>query len=292
MPFGMVESRGGSLHRIPGAGLHENAGSSLNSATFYHNNAVGALGAPLSNSAANRWHGEISFALESATSLGVTRRYQLLNALCKHQIASLSTPAVVFLVGDSMTVGAAGASPALSRSSLLFTIKDSGWRGSVWESLAQGGVPVSTQELQYAEAVNRMALLPDVAPGWIWFWGGYNVRGDYDSNVQTLALADRYLAMAADAASRGIGTVHWSAIASKTSSEEMYNRIQLFNNYYREKLALLEGQHIFYDHRETFSEGQFDWNTRNEAYFSDNIHLSELGQQVLVEDFLSKHPSP
>jgi hypothetical protein len=292
MPFGEVANQGGSLHRIPGGGLHIASGSTLASATVYHNNANGALGAPLSNTAAHRWRGEISFALETAMPLGTTRRYQLLNALCKHGIASLAPPSVVFLVGDSMTVGSAGAGAALSRSSLLFTVQDSGWRGSVWESLAQGGVPVATQEIQYAEAISRLSLLPDVAPGYIWFWGGYNPRGDYDSNAQTIALADRYLAMAADAASRGIRTVHWSTIVSNPSSQEMFNRIQLFNNYYKEQLALLEGEHIYYDHRETFNQGQFDGSTRNEAYFADPIHLTELGQQVLVDDFLSKHPSP
>lgn len=283
--FEISPSSATSVTIKPGFGYNSDGGRDLDN--VWRDYTTGYLGT--NKKGEDRLLGEISLVLMTDKAANKER---LINALVKHDIAGINPPSYSILVGDSMTIGSAGAPTSKSRSPQLFVLQDSGWKGSMYSNIAAGGTSVNGQKEFYDIALNRFAEMPDCGPKVLWFWGGYNDRGDYDSNTKAMALADKYIAMAADAASRGIKTVHWSTIVSNPNSQERFDRIQLFNDYYRDQIALLEGDHIYYDHRVKFSEGQFDWNTRKEEYFSDLIHLSELGQQVLVADFLSKHPNP
>lgn len=181
----------------PGFGLNADSGRITDSA--WRDFESGYLGSNKNGSA--RFNGEISFVLMTARAIN---KETLINTLVKHEIAGLNPPSYSLLIGDSMTIGSVGAHPSSSRSPQLFVLQDSGWKGSMFENIAQGGVPASGQKEFYQTAINRFESMPDCGPKVIWFWGGYNERGDYDSNTKTRALADQYVAMAADAAVQGI----------------------------------------------------------------------------------------
>jgi hypothetical protein len=195
-----------------------------------------------------------------------------------------------------MTQSTHGGGAAQGRSPQLFVLQSSAWQGSMYNLTAVGGQGIAAQEGYYATAKAALLSMPNLSPKIIWFWGGYNApAGTYDSDAATMALADRYIAMAADAAASDIKTVHWSQIVGGGASvgSEIFNRIQLFNDYYRDQLALLDGDHIFYDHRLTFTNNEFDGSdARDPAYFADIIHLTLAGNTALVQDFLTRFPNP
>ncbi len=264
---------------------------------IWNDQPVWRLGSNLSNG--NRLEGIISVALAGEGVLGREQVYRMAAAIVRHGVGSITPPRWIGFIGDSMTVSTAGgASGDRSRSS-LWTTEPSGWRGSFWDMCARGGRPWAgtspNQEEFFNETMTRMSWVPDM-PRTIVFWAGYNTpHQTWGDPALWMALADHYINAAAKAAAAGIQTVHWSRVvgANGSSPGSLYwDAIYAFNDYYRDQLALLTGDHLFYDHRLTFSAGEFDGVLHNKDYYSDQIHLSQLGIEVLTADFLTRFPNP
>jgi hypothetical protein len=274
----------------------------VESGTMWNAGTTWSLGHATNNG--QKFVGGISFAMVTDGVMNAIQNNTIAHALVRYGIASLPCPAFLGFVGDSMTVSTAGGiNSQRNRSSLIAAQLSSGWRGSMWDAQAVGGQPISAQETYYA---TMRTLFTPITTGkrYIVFWGGYNAISPFDfaSLANAQALADRYIAMAADAASRGLSTVHWSRTreASVGDGSTQALNMDAFNDYYREQLALLSGTHIYYDHRLTYpgpAQGgapgtHFDGPNRNAAFFGDDIHCSQLGIETLVADFLTRFPNP
>lgn len=266
---------------------------SVGGATGWNNVSKWRLGSSLSNF--GRMDGKISIALAGLGSLSIEQIYRVSASIVRNNMGSISPPRWIGFIGDSMTVGTAGIAGGDPTRSCLWTTLDSGWKGSFWDMRAIGGTPwfgaSPTQEEFFQEMLARMAWVPDM-PRTIVFWPGYNTTVMVGTEQERRTLADAYVDAAAQAAAVGIQTVHWSSIAGVQGTSYVAN-VNEFNDYYKTQIALLDGDHIFYDHRDTFSAGEFDGSaTINPAYFADQIHLTATGIAVLTADFLTKHPNP
>ena len=97
-------------------------------------------------------------------------------------------------------------------------------------------------------------------------------------------------------AAAGVKTVHWSRPVDGSGSpgNSYYDGIMAFNDYYKAELAAIDGDHIFYDHRVTFTDDRFDGATRDHLLYGDNttVHLSAAGIAQLMADFLTQFPNP
>ena len=123
----------------------------------------------------------------------------------------------------------------------------------------------------------------------------YNSTAPTDpDSVAGEALVERYIAMGVDARNAGIQSIHWSYLIGGntdfTSDSDAVAAANAYNDYY--KLRCAQESFLFYDHRETFSVQEFDGTGRIAEYFIDARHLTEIGQQVLVDDFNSKFAAP
>jgi len=266
---------------------------------IWNNGSVWRLGAQTTNN--NRMVGHIALALAGTGVLTREQIYRMAASIVRHNLAGINPPCWMGFVGDSMTVSASGgAQPSIGRSA-RWVSQSSGWQGSFYDLIAVGGTSITGQEGFFNTMMTLMAWVQDM-PRKIVFWGGYNAIEPFGFATQAgaEALADRYLAMAATAAAAGIETVHWSRTVEGDNARgnTTYNNIQHFNDYYRDQLALLPGNHIYYDHRLSFPNtpenagNHFDGTERNPLFFGDNIHCSQLGIDTLVDDFLMRFPNP
>ena len=248
----------------------------------------------------NRLDGKVSIALAGDGELTREQIYRIAAAMVRHEVASISPPTWLGFVGDSMTVSTAGGkdrSPGIGEARQEVWVNSaSGWQGSFWDMRAVGGRGIDHQEGYFATMMARFAWVSDM-PRTMVFWGGFNTPAE-TFLTQSLweALADRYVAMAVTAAAAGVKTVHWSRPVDGSGSpgSSYYDGIMAFNDYYKAELAAIDGDHIFYDHRVTFTDGRFDGATRDNLLYGDNttVHLSAAGIAQLMADFLSQFPNP
>lgn len=263
------------------------------SATAYNNGATWTVGLRVSGT--NGYAGEIDVLLAGSHPLTQDQRDVLHGSLLRHGLIETVKPMMLIAVGDSMTDGQAGGVPLIStRTAQLCHAIESGWQGCLYSNRAWSGQSIDVQEQLYEQAAARFDRFPDTVDKWIMFWGGYNATAPGEDDASQDALIDRYMAMSADAESRGVRSIHWSYLvgydgvtAQTTEQLERYTR---FVNEFRDRCEA--AGYLFYDHRLTFSQGEFDGETRNPAFFVDSRHLSALGQQTLVADFISRFPGP
>jgi hypothetical protein len=174
-------------------------------------------------------------------------------------------------------------------------LQDSAWVGGIYGNFAESGEPVGRQEELYAIAKPRLTIFPPSVQKTVVFWGGYNMSAaDMDDETARRAIVDRYLAMAEDAAQNGMSSVHWSKLRGESSTTVAEH--DDWNEYYENGCVALQAMYpdvniIFYDHRLTFDNSEFDGPTRNPDFFVDSRHLSELGQATLVADFVARFPA-
>jgi len=239
--------------------------------------------------------GEIDFAMICDHALTKSQRVILYNSAKKNGIMTVSNPIALIAVGDSMTLGNNGATFPFTRTPQLMFQQNSGWKGGIYTNEARGGQAIDVQEgFYHNDTVPVLEMLP-AFDRYVMFWGGYNSTAAV-STEETVrnALVDRYIAMALDAQTRGIQLIHWSYLiggsADQDTNPDSFTTANAFNDYYAAQCKL--HGFIWYDHRLTFNENQFDGSGRNDAYFVDSRHLSELGQATLVADFLQRFPNP
>lgn len=262
---------------------------------FYNDGDVWSLGARPGGG--NELLGKIDLAMACGHPLNTAQRDQLHAAALRHGIVSTSKPLALIAVGDSMTAGqAGGVGIGVARTAQLMARQVSGWQGGIYTNEALSGQPVEVQEGFYATAKDRLARFTGTGiHRYIMFWGGCNISHESwgNQNVRD-SILERYLAMAEDAALNGISSIHWSKLigSGATTLEEHTD----WNAKYAAGIATLQAQYpavsiIWYDHRQTYPT-EFDGVARNEDYFMDVRHLSELGQATLVADFISRFPTP
>lgn len=286
--FGKPTDRPFSIHKDLHGLLATNTTTS-----FYNAGATWTAGARLGGG--GELHGEIDLLIAFNSALSPALRDTLHSAALKHGIISTTNRIALAAVGDSMTAGqAGGVGLGVTRTAQLMGRQESGWKGGLYTNVALSGQNIDVQEGLYAEAKERLLRYQKSLDTFIMFWGGYNstAPGDPDSAVRN-ALVERYIAMGIDARNNGIQTIHWSYLTGFNGSglsEESRARFKSFNDYYTQRCG--EEGFIWYDHRVTFSNGEFDGETRNENYFVDSRHLSELGQATLVADFINRFPTP
>ena len=238
-------------------------------------------------------HGEIDLLVAFDRALNPAQRDLLHSAALEYGIISTNKPIVLAAVGDSLTTGqAGGVNLRVARTAQLMGIQESDWKGGLYMNVARGGQDIDVQEGFYEEAKERLLKYQKSLNMFILFWGGYNSTAPVDPDPAVRnALVERYIAMGVDARNHGIQTIHWSSLLGRreANATSVQHR-DAFNDYYAQRCA--DEGFIWYDHRLTFSNSEFDGEARNEDYFVDSRHLSELGQVTLVADFISRFPNP
>ena len=252
---------------------------------------------------ADAFLGTLDFAMVTDHPITRAQWLAILNAAKKHHVATVTNPVVLWAVGDSMTRGLVGTSVPDSRSEQLVR-QNSGWQGMLYENKAIGGQGIETQETLFAQAMKDATAMSEW-DNWVMFWGGFNLAAEFDwtSVADREGLADRYVAMAETAAQNGISSIQWSTLITgnfdPVDDAAKVAGVHAFNDYYGARIAALQSEYpavkmIWYDHRLTFHNNEFDTSEQNTDFFvpNDTRHLNALGQKTLVADFLSRFPSP
>jgi hypothetical protein len=269
--------------------------------TLYNDGTNWELGARVDNSL--KFAGEVEFAIICAHAVSLIQQATIINAGRKYDIFG-DQERIIVGVGDSMTVGDDSVSPTVSRTPQLAFLQDSAWRnGTLYSNSATGGVGFNGTGGQYELWLRIKPALAKLTAfdRYVMLWAGYNTGSELNPNnaassvpAEREALADQYINLGLEAAAMGVQTIHWSALTSGTVDPDSATHINtgLFNDYY--KARCIEEGFIFYDHRVTFDDNQFDTSDRNQAdYFvGSTVHLSELGQATLVADFIAQNPTP
>jgi hypothetical protein len=249
----------------------------------------------------NKMACNISFTLIAQVDFTPLLTARLQNALWKWGIGSSVYPSVSLFVGDSMTVG--------GRRDYFAQEKTSNWQGSFYEVRAAGGNNVNQQRTNFDILLRQMQAMPNApCPRYIHFRGGYNAINESGGSIATTAdaewLADQYLEMAAQCDAAGVSTYHSRRLmdgdwAFSETPGSVWALFTYFNDYYETGIATLNASgnatHLWYDHRDTFGD-TLDGTTRLTAYKdaggTDQIHLTDAAEELIIDDMMTVHPDP
>jgi hypothetical protein len=269
--------------------------------TLYNDGTIWELGARPDNN--RKFVGEVEFVIVCAHAVSLVQQAVIINAGRKYNIFG-DQDKIIVGVGDSMTVGDDLVSPTVSRTPQLAFLQDSAWReGTIYSNSATGGVGFNGPGGQYNLWLRIKPALAKLTAfdRYVMLWAGYNTGSGLNPNnagssvaAEREALADQYINLGLEAAAIGVQTIHWSALTSFSVDPGSATHVNtgLFNDYYLGRVA--EESFIGYNIQFTFDDNQFDTSARNQAdYFvGPTVHLSELGQATLVDDFIAQNPTP
>jgi hypothetical protein len=293
--FGEIAGGGGQL-RSNGHCV-DAGGTDLTS--VWNNNDNWQLGSTVVGTS-NFLTGEISFFIAFGVFLNRQQHYKIVDSAIKHRLLQIPKQTIVAGIGSS-TMAEASANPSGVMSQLCH-IQESSWQGSWHQRFAQSGTFPGldfSENFWYNQVKPYMRSLSDG----LWKKAvilqlGKNMQdvGSYSSiAAERIAAAERVIVVAKDIVANGVTpyvwTVNFSAPATVGDSTRATNN-NLYNDYL---VARCAAENIpCFDHRVLRPSGDFDWPTRNEAFFggADDTHMSPAGCAAFIGDFIATFPNP